>query len=106
MEGVRRVDLSGSGVTDVSWVTGGVTWLSLAGCPVEKGWEAIGELKELSGTPMYPSGSLHRNGPWSKLINSIEYQRMRSDSTSAQPCRFDESQGDRGYEQPVDHAGR
>lgn len=65
MEGVRRVDLSGSGVTDVSWVKGGVTWLSLAGCPVEKGWEAIGELKELSGKLTQPSGSLRRK--WSMV---------------------------------------
>ena len=48
LDGVRRIDLSGSGITDISWVKGGVTWLSVAGCPIEKGWEAVGELKELS----------------------------------------------------------
>lgn len=50
MEGVRRVDLAGSGVTDVSWLQGaGVTWLNLAGCNIQEGWEAVGSLKELSG---------------------------------------------------------
>lgn len=50
LEGVRRVDLSGSGVTDVSWLKGtGVTWLSLAGCEGVQGWEAVGTLTELSG---------------------------------------------------------
>ena len=47
---VRRVDLATSGCTDVSWLEGSsVTWLSLAGCKIEKGWEAVGRLKELSG---------------------------------------------------------
>lgn len=37
-------------MTDLTWLQGtGVTWLSLAGCPVEQGWEAVGSLKELSG---------------------------------------------------------
>ncbi|WWD20605.1 hypothetical protein CI109_105081 [Kwoniella shandongensis] len=46
---IRRVDLTGSGATDVSWLEGtGVTWLSLAGCQIEKGWEAVGSLQELS----------------------------------------------------------
>ncbi|WVQ70746.1 hypothetical protein IAR50_000268 [Cryptococcus sp. DSM 104548] len=49
LENVRRVDLSGSGAQDVSWLEGmSVTWLSLAGCPVEKGWEAVGSLSELT----------------------------------------------------------
>lgn len=47
---VRRVDLAGSGVTDVSFLQDtGVTWLSLVGCPVEKGWKAVASLKELAG---------------------------------------------------------
>ncbi|ORY29688.1 hypothetical protein BCR39DRAFT_531650 [Naematelia encephala] len=46
---VRRVDLSGSGVTDISWLQGtGVTWLSLADCPIEVGWEAVGSLTDLA----------------------------------------------------------
>ncbi|WVQ86054.1 hypothetical protein IAT38_008222 [Cryptococcus sp. DSM 104549] len=46
---VRRVDLGESGATDVSWLDGtGVTWLSLAGCKIEEGWEAVGSLQELS----------------------------------------------------------
>ncbi|GFZ48197.1 hypothetical protein JCM24511_05945 [Saitozyma sp. JCM 24511] len=46
---VRRVDLAGSGVTDVSFLQDtGVTWLSLVGCPVEKGWKAVASLKELA----------------------------------------------------------
>jgi hypothetical protein len=50
LKSVRRVDLSGSGATDVSWLEGmDVTWLSLSGCRVEKGWEAVGGSKELSG---------------------------------------------------------
>lgn len=50
LEGVRRVDLAGSGLTDVSWLKGtGVTWLNLAGCQISEGWEAVGSLTELSG---------------------------------------------------------
>ncbi|KAK8850422.1 hypothetical protein IAR55_004340 [Kwoniella newhampshirensis] len=46
---IRRVDLAGSGAEDVSWLEGtGVTWLSLAGCRIGNGWEAVGSLKELS----------------------------------------------------------
>ncbi|WRT70583.1 uncharacterized protein IL334_007581 [Kwoniella shivajii] len=46
---VRRVDLSGSDVTDVSWLEGtGVTWLSLNGCKITKGWDAVGSLEELT----------------------------------------------------------
>jgi hypothetical protein len=72
MENVRRVDLSGSGVTDVSWIKGGVTWLSLAGCPVEQGWEAVGELKELSGMSMYtpPAGGEEYGAATSMLDGS------------------------------------
>lgn len=52
---VRRVDLAGSGCTDVSWLEGsGATWLSLAGCRVEKGWDAVGGLSELSGATPSP----------------------------------------------------
>ena len=48
--GVRRLDLAGSGCRDVSWLRGlGLTWLSLAECEVELGWEAVGSLKDLSG---------------------------------------------------------
>ncbi|WWC65149.1 uncharacterized protein I303_107763 [Kwoniella dejecticola CBS 10117] len=46
---VRRLDLSGSGVTDVKWLKGtGVTWLSLNGCQIQEGWEEVGELQELT----------------------------------------------------------
>ncbi|WWC72487.1 uncharacterized protein I206_106449 [Kwoniella pini CBS 10737] len=46
---VRRVDLNGSGVTDVRWLKGtGVTWLSLNGCKIEHGWEEVGDLQELT----------------------------------------------------------
>ncbi|WVR08503.1 hypothetical protein IAU60_005558 [Kwoniella sp. DSM 27419] len=46
---VRRVDLAGSGATEVSWLEGtGVTWLNLAGCRIEKGWEAVGSLQDLT----------------------------------------------------------
>lgn len=50
LRGVRRVDLEGSGVRDISWLKGaGVTWLSLSGCGIERGWDAVGSLAELSG---------------------------------------------------------
>ncbi|OWZ61105.1 hypothetical protein C366_00615 [Cryptococcus neoformans Tu401-1] len=46
---VRRIDLSGSEAKDVSWLEGlGVTWLSLANCPVQQGWEAVATLSELT----------------------------------------------------------
>ncbi|KAK4687716.1 hypothetical protein P7C73_g2401, partial [Tremellales sp. Uapishka_1] len=47
---VRRIDLVGSGVKDVSWLKecGEVTWLSLAGCEIETGWEEVGGLGDLS----------------------------------------------------------
>lgn len=48
---VTRIDLSGSAVEDVGWLAGlqGVTWLSLAGCKVHTGWEAVGSLVNLAG---------------------------------------------------------
>lgn len=50
LKNVRRVDLAGSGCTDVSWLEGsGVTWLSLSACEIKEGWEAVGALEELSG---------------------------------------------------------
>ncbi|AAW41124.1 hypothetical protein CNA05900 [Cryptococcus deneoformans JEC21] len=49
LENVRRIDLSGSEAKDVSWLNGlGVTWLSLANCPIQQGWEAVGTLSELT----------------------------------------------------------
>ncbi|KAL7422715.1 hypothetical protein Q5752_002007 [Cryptotrichosporon argae] len=46
---VRRLDLEGSGVTDLSWVRGsGVTWLSVKGCRGITGWDAVASLDELS----------------------------------------------------------
>ncbi|KAL1409861.1 hypothetical protein Q8F55_003860 [Vanrija albida] len=49
LAGVTRVDLEGSGATDVSWLAGSsVTWLSLKGCAVVDGWEAVGGLADLS----------------------------------------------------------
>ncbi|KZP33505.1 RNI-like protein [Athelia psychrophila] len=46
---VRRVDLSGSGATDVRWLRGtALTWLSLAGCEVTEGWAEVGDLDMLS----------------------------------------------------------
>jgi hypothetical protein len=50
LNNVRRVDLEGSGVTDLGFLEGtGVTWLSVKGCKVETGWEAVGGLGELAG---------------------------------------------------------
>jgi hypothetical protein len=50
LTGITRVDLSGSEMTDVSWLKDSeVRWLSLAGCKITKGWEAVGSLKELTG---------------------------------------------------------
>lgn len=47
---VRRVDLSGSGATDVRWLHGtSLTWLSLAGCEVVEGWAEVGGMDMLSG---------------------------------------------------------
>ena len=51
---VTRLDLEGSGVTDVSWLKGSkVTWLSLKGCQLEKGWDAVGSLDALSGQSVF-----------------------------------------------------
>lgn len=47
---VTRVDLTGSPCTDISWLSGtNVTWLSLKGCKIEKGWEEVGALENLAG---------------------------------------------------------
>ena len=47
---VTRVDLTGSPCTDISWLAGtNVTWLSLKGCRIEKGWEEVGSLENLAG---------------------------------------------------------
>ena len=49
LEGITRVDLTGSGVTDVSWLSGsGVRWLGLSGCVI-KDWSAVGTLEQLTG---------------------------------------------------------
>ncbi|WWD08364.1 hypothetical protein V865_006476 [Kwoniella europaea PYCC6329] len=47
---VTRIDLAGSGVKDVSWLKDakGVSWLSLNGCQIERGWEQVGELDKLT----------------------------------------------------------
>lgn len=50
LEGVTRIDLEGSDCADVSWIPSSVTWLSVKGCPVTDGWEAIGNLENLAGT--------------------------------------------------------
>ena len=50
LQNVTRLDLEGSGVTDISWIKGsGVTWLSLKGCTIESGWDAVGSLDGLTG---------------------------------------------------------
>jgi hypothetical protein len=50
---VTRVDLTGSDCTDISWLEGTkVTWLSLKGCKVQNGWDAVASLQELSGQSM------------------------------------------------------
>lgn len=49
LEGVTRVDLEGSGCTDVSWLPGSVTWLNLKGCAVTEGWEVVAALEGLTG---------------------------------------------------------
>ncbi|WVW80975.1 hypothetical protein I302_102966 [Kwoniella bestiolae CBS 10118] len=86
---VRRVDLSGSGVRDVSFLKDakGVTWLSLNGCQIERGWEEVGGLEELAvlnikgcGLKVLPS-SLSRfpklkalvamNNDWTKLDEDV-----------------------------------
>lgn len=47
---VTRVDLAGSNCTDISWLKGTkVTWLSLKGCKIEQGLEAVASLEELAG---------------------------------------------------------
>ena len=47
---VTRVDLTGSSCTDISWLSGtNVTWLSLKGCKIEKGWDEVGSLENLAG---------------------------------------------------------
>jgi hypothetical protein len=47
---VTRVDLTGSECTDVTWLAGSkVTWLSLKGCKVQKGWDEVGALDNLAG---------------------------------------------------------
>lgn len=53
LKGVTRIDLAGSDCSDVTWLEGTeVTWLSLKGCPVVKGWDAVGTLKDLAGTSL------------------------------------------------------
>ena len=47
----RRIDLTGSECTDVTWLEGSpITWLNLAGCQIKYGWEIVGHLRQLSGT--------------------------------------------------------
>jgi hypothetical protein len=49
---ITRVDLTGSPCTDISWLSGtNVTWLSLKGCKIEKGWDEVGALENLAGEP-------------------------------------------------------
>ncbi|CAK9786434.1 L domain-like protein [Cutaneotrichosporon oleaginosum] len=48
LEGVTRIDLDGAECTDVSWIPPSVTWLSVKGCAVTKGWEVVGALEGLT----------------------------------------------------------
>ncbi|ODN99549.1 hypothetical protein L198_03393 [Cryptococcus wingfieldii CBS 7118] len=86
LKNVRRVDLSGSGAQDVSWLEGmGVTWLNLAGCPVEKGWEAVGTLSELtvlniSGTGLKQLPSALKDLPNLKALVAMNNEWTEIDS--------------------------
>lgn len=58
---VTRVDLTGSDCTDVSWLKGtNVTWLSLKGCKIHSGWDAVGSLTDLTGKS---AQGLFKTGP-------------------------------------------
>lgn len=48
LEGVTRIDLEGSGCSDVSWLPASTTWLSLKNCPVTEGWDTVGGLENLA----------------------------------------------------------
>lgn len=62
---VTRVDLAGSECADVSWLQGtNVTWLNLKGCPIEKGWDAVGSLHDLAGECYCPSFKPRQNNHW------------------------------------------
>jgi len=104
---VTRVDLTGSACTDVSWLSGTkVTWLSLKGCKIEKGWDEVGSLANLAGTSRWESHS---------LTCSLEYFRYRLEESpeifqrahQSQSTGCDESALDtygRGYGQPLESA--
>lgn len=58
LEGITRVDLTGSGVTDVSWLRGSsVRWLGVSGCKIED-WSAVGSLSELTGARLVHIGKV------------------------------------------------
>ncbi|WVQ95540.1 hypothetical protein IAU59_002637 [Kwoniella sp. CBS 9459] len=83
---VRRVDLSGSACADVSWLAGTeVTWLSLAGCQIQEGWEAVGSLKDLSVLNISGCGLKSLPEPLRNLSNLKAIVAMNNDWTQLDP---------------------
>jgi len=94
LEGITRVDLTGSGVTDVSWLAGsGVRWLGLSGCVI-KDWSAVGSLEQLTGELMVCARC------WAD--DSVEHQRMSTDGSANGSKRIEEPQSSGSYEQPLE----
>lgn len=54
LAGVTRVDLDGAECADISWLPASVTWLSVKGCQVTKGWDVVGGLEGLTGGLITP----------------------------------------------------
>ncbi|OCF39822.1 hypothetical protein I317_06374 [Kwoniella heveanensis CBS 569] len=83
---VRRVDLSGSGCTNVSWLLGTeVTWLSVAGCQIQDGWEAIGSLQNLSVLNISGCGLKSLPEPLKNLSNLKAIVAMNNEWTQLAP---------------------
>ncbi|WVF67980.1 hypothetical protein IAT40_002742 [Kwoniella sp. CBS 6097] len=83
---VRRVDLTGSGCTDVSWLNGTeVTWLSVAGCQIQDGWDAVGNLKDLSVLNISGCGLRSLPEALKNLSNLKAIVAMNNDWTQLDP---------------------
>jgi hypothetical protein len=83
LDGITRVDLTNSGVTNVEWLRGsGVRWLGLSGCDIQD-WSPVGSLTELTG-------ALVRYSMIIELTSGFEHQRVRSETLA---------DGAKGFEQ-------
>lgn len=96
LEGVTRVDLEGSGCTDVSWLPGSVTWLNLKGCPVTEGWDVVGGLDGLTGKQLARSHA----------YDSPQYQQRWPHCPPCAPVGAQGPQGARCHGERVGWTGR